>query len=145
MRAFIRFLRLVVSVTAAILIIGTLGLGAVYFYFASDLPNITSFKDYRPPVVSEVFDDNGANHNVFTLRVPALKKLTERAFESQIVVPLTPREQELVIKKQSASAFFSTAHPVKIIFAVGFVLWKMPAQWRDSLSALCVTVHVFSI
>jgi len=55
-----------------------------------------------------VFDDQGANHNVFTLRVPALKKLTENAFESQIVDVLKPKDNELVIKKQTASAFFST-------------------------------------
>jgi len=55
-----------------------------------------------------VFDEQGANHNVFTLRVPALKKLTENAFESQIVDSLKPLPTELVIKKQSASAFFST-------------------------------------
>jgi maleamate amidohydrolase len=55
-----------------------------------------------------VFDEHGANHNVFTLRVPALKKLTETAFESQIVEVLKPLPNELVIKKQSASAFFST-------------------------------------
>ena len=71
---------------------------------------LEKFRSLHLPVAHTrvVFDDNGANNNVFTLRVPALKKLTERAFESQIVVPLTPREQELVIKKQSASAFFST-------------------------------------
>ena len=55
-----------------------------------------------------VFDDDGANHNVFTLRVPALKKLTQTAFESQIVSQLQPRPGELVVRKQSASAFFST-------------------------------------
>ena len=55
-----------------------------------------------------VFDVQGANHNVFTIRVPALKKLTETAFESQIVEILKPLPTELVIKKQSASAFFST-------------------------------------
>ena len=55
-----------------------------------------------------VFDDHGANHNFFTLRVPALKKLTETAFESKIVQVLKPLSSELVIKKQSASAFFST-------------------------------------
>lgn len=55
-----------------------------------------------------VFSDDGANHNVFTTRVPALKKLTEHAFESQIVPALLPMPGELVVRKQSASAFFST-------------------------------------
>jgi len=55
-----------------------------------------------------VFSDDGANHNVFTTRVPALKKLTEHAFESQIVPGLLPKAGELVVRKQSASAFFST-------------------------------------
>jgi len=55
-----------------------------------------------------VFSDDGANHNVFTTRVPALKKLTEHAFESQIVPGLLPKAGELVVRKQSASAFFLT-------------------------------------
>lgn len=55
-----------------------------------------------------VFSDDGSNHNVFTSKVSALKRLTEHALESQIVHALTPRAGELVVRKQSASAFFST-------------------------------------
>lgn len=55
-----------------------------------------------------VFSEDGSNHNVFTSRVSALKRLTESAWESQIVPALTPRAGELVVRKQSASAFFST-------------------------------------
>lgn len=71
---------------------------------------LENFRALQLPIAHTrvVFDDQGANHNVFTLRVPALKKLTEDAFESQIVDALKPKEKELVIRKQSASAFFST-------------------------------------
>ncbi len=37
---------------------GAAGLAGLYFYFAKDLPKITSLKDYRPPVITTVFSDD---------------------------------------------------------------------------------------
>ena len=55
-----------------------------------------------------VFAADGANRNVFCLKVPGLATLTEEAAASQIVPALRPAEGELVLRKTSASAFFST-------------------------------------
>lgn len=68
------------------------------------------FREQQWPVVHTrvVFADDGANHNVFALRVKPLQKLTEHAHASQIVPALTPVPGEWVIRKQSASAFFAT-------------------------------------
>lgn len=55
-----------------------------------------------------VFAEDGTNHNIFTSRVPALRNLTENVFESQILSQLKPNPGELIVRKQSASAFFST-------------------------------------
>lgn len=61
-------LRLIKFVTTFIIVTSSLGLGsliALYFYFAYDLPNIQTLKDYKPPVVSEVFADDGTKSGEF--------------------------------------------------------------------------------
>lgn len=55
-----------------------------------------------------VFAEDGSDHNVFSLKVPALKALTEQAPASQIVAGLAPVPGERVLRKTSASAFFAT-------------------------------------
>ena len=46
-----------IAIFAVICIIGAVaGLAGLYFYFASDLPKISSLKDYRPPVITTVYD-----------------------------------------------------------------------------------------
>jgi maleamate amidohydrolase len=68
------------------------------------------FRQRQLPIVFTrvVFEENGSDHNVFALRVQALQKLTENAHDSRIVPQLVPRKGELIIRKQSASAFFET-------------------------------------
>ena len=74
------------------------------------VPLLAAFRRLQLPVAHTrvVFEADGANHNVFALRVPPLQKLTEQAPGSQIVPALTPAPGEWVIRKQSASAFFET-------------------------------------
>jgi maleamate amidohydrolase len=55
-----------------------------------------------------VYADDGADCGGFTVKVPALRRLTENSPLSQIVPELTPRAGELVIRKTNASAFFGT-------------------------------------
>ena len=55
-----------------------------------------------------VFADDGSDKNVFCMKVPPLLTLTETAHASQIVADLTPLPGERVLRKISASAFFST-------------------------------------
>jgi maleamate amidohydrolase len=86
------------------------------------------FRLAKLPVVHTrvVFDDHGANYNLFSSKVTALQQLTELAEPAQIVPILSPLPGEHVIKKQSASAFFSTGlaewlsfRSVDTIFIVG--------------------------
>lgn len=56
-----------------------------------------------------VFADDGADHNIFTEKVPGMLKLLERGHDSAIVPELTPVEGELVVRKTVPSAFFGTS------------------------------------
>ncbi|VTU37684.1 Maleamate amidohydrolase [Variovorax sp. PBS-H4] len=55
-----------------------------------------------------VFQDDGADANVFAAKVPRLLGLTERAPASAIIDALTPAAGELVVRKTVPSAFFGT-------------------------------------
>lgn len=74
------------------------------------VPLLAAFRKAGLPVVHTrvVFADDGANKNVFCMKVPPLLTLTENAPGSQIVPQLTPIAGEWVLRKVSASAFFST-------------------------------------
>jgi maleamate amidohydrolase len=77
----------------------------------ASVPLLEAFRHLGLPVAHTrvVFEADGSNHNVFARRVPPLQKLTEDAQGSQIVPMLAPQPGELVIRKQSASAFFETS------------------------------------
>jgi maleamate amidohydrolase len=74
------------------------------------VPLLAAFRRAGLPVAHTrvVFADDGSDHNVFCLKCPPLKGLTETAPSSQIVPALTPAAGELVVRKRSASAFFQT-------------------------------------
>jgi maleamate amidohydrolase len=55
-----------------------------------------------------VYAEDGADAGVFTLKAPALRKLTETSPLSQIVAELTPHPGEHIVRKQGASGFFAT-------------------------------------
>lgn len=76
----------------------------------STVPLLAAFRRAGLPVVHTrvVFADDGANKNVFCMKVPPLLQLTEKAVASQIVSQLAPVDGEWVLRKTSASAFFST-------------------------------------
>lgn len=56
-----------------------------------------------------VFSDSGADHNVFTEKVPGLLTLKETVHNSAIVPQLAPLDNELVVRKTVPSAFFGTS------------------------------------
>ena len=56
-----------------------------------------------------VYQDDGADANIFALKVPTILTLREKAHGSQIVPHLQPVEGELVIRKVHPSAFFGTS------------------------------------
>ena len=74
------------------------------------VPLLAAFRQAGLPVAHTrvVFAEDGSDKNVFCLKVPPLAKLTEHAPGSQTVPELTPQAGELVVRKTSASAFFST-------------------------------------
>lgn len=55
-----------------------------------------------------VYQDDGADANVFALKVPTILSLREDAVESQFVPQLQPVSGELVLRKTNPSAFFGT-------------------------------------
>lgn len=55
-----------------------------------------------------VYADDGADHNIFSLKVPAMLTLKEQESRSAIVPELTPAAGELVVRKTVPSAFFGT-------------------------------------
>jgi maleamate amidohydrolase len=73
-------------------------------------PLLAAFRTAGLPIVHTrvVFADDGADKNVFCKKVPPLLTLTENAFASQTVEDLAPLPGERVLRKTSASAFFST-------------------------------------
>ena len=56
-----------------------------------------------------VYADDGADNNVFSLKVPGMLGLTEHEPNSQIVPQLTPAPGELIVRKNVPSAFFGTS------------------------------------
>ncbi|KLN52464.1 isochorismatase family protein [Variovorax paradoxus] len=56
-----------------------------------------------------VYQGDGADANIFALKVPPILALREDAPESQIVPQLQPVTGELVLRKTSPSAFFGTS------------------------------------
>lgn len=56
-----------------------------------------------------VFADDGADNNVFSLKVPSMLGLKEDDHNSAIVSELTPAPGELVVRKTVPSAFFGTS------------------------------------
>ena len=87
-------------------------LGGPHIQAAADqtVALLAYFRAQGLPIVHTrvVFSSDGADVNIFALRVPPLQKLTEEANASQIVPQLEPLRGEWVIRKQSASAFFET-------------------------------------
>lgn len=55
-----------------------------------------------------VYADDGADHNIFSLKVPGMLTLKEHDAHSAIVDELAPRPGELVVRKTVPSAFFGT-------------------------------------
>ncbi len=82
-------LRIIKLFTTLLIVISIMGFAAVvgvYFYFAHDLPNIQTLQDYKPPVVSEVYSDDGTKIGEFWtecrlwLPIEAIPKLVINAF-----------------------------------------------------------------
>ncbi|MEM6896607.1 MAG: isochorismatase family protein [Pseudomonadota bacterium] len=86
------------------------GGGNINEAIAATVPALAEARRRGIPVAHTrvVYADDGANAGAFATKVPSLLTLTENAHASQIVPSLTPKEGELVVRKQQASAFFGT-------------------------------------
>jgi penicillin-binding protein 1A len=60
-----RLLKVVLSIVATIILVSTAAFITLYIYFARNLPDIRSLEDYHPPVISEVFADDGTKVGEF--------------------------------------------------------------------------------
>lgn len=71
---------------------------------------LTAARDRKWPVIHTrvVYQDDGADANIFALKVPNIVSLLEDAPGSQFVPELQPVKGELVIRKTYPSAFFGT-------------------------------------
>lgn len=76
-------LRIFLLGLAGCFVAGTLALLGAYFYVASSLPRVDTLADYRPPVVTRVFGDDG------TL-------IAEYSRERRIIVPVSRLPQRLI-------------------------------------------------
>lgn len=66
-------------------------------------------KTKRPIAFTRVvYADDGSDAGVFGMKVPTLKILTEAHPAGQVVPELEPREDEYIVRKAHASAFFGT-------------------------------------
>jgi len=74
-RAF-RILRIFFWVVLGLGLSGAAGLIGTYLYFARDLPRVETLEDYRPPIISRVFSDDG-------------EVIAEFSRERRIVVPVS--------------------------------------------------------
>ncbi|MBF0120213.1 MAG: PBP1A family penicillin-binding protein [Desulfobacterales bacterium] len=78
-----RIIKGIVIMIIFIPICGALGIGGMYFYLSGTLPNISSLKDYRPPIITTVYSDDG-------------RKIAEFSKERRIVVPLSKMPKMLI-------------------------------------------------
>ena len=76
-------------------------------------PVLHRFRAGGPPIAHTriVFADDGADANIFTLKVPGLLTLTEASPASAIVSALAPVAGELVLRKTQPSGFWAPASP----------------------------------
>ncbi|HEV7611770.1 MAG TPA: N-carbamoylsarcosine amidohydrolase [Steroidobacteraceae bacterium] len=74
------------------------------------IPLLAAARERNWPIAHTriVFADDGADRNIFTLKVPGMLMLKETAHNSGIVPALAPRDGELVVRKTVPSAFFGT-------------------------------------
>lgn len=56
-----------------------------------------------------VYADDGADHNVFSIKVPAMLTLTEDNPASHFIPELTPADGELIVRKNVPSGFYGTS------------------------------------
>ncbi len=83
MRKFFKALKILFLLLFTGILLAALGLVGAYFYFSRDLPEISSLEDYRPPIITTFYSDDGR---------PIAEFYTER----RIVIPLSEIPKHLI-------------------------------------------------
>ena len=81
--SFCSLLRYLLLAAAGVLLLAVAGIVGAYFYVASSLPRVETLEDYRPPVISRVYSEDG------TL-------IAEFARERRIIVPVERMPRQLI-------------------------------------------------
>jgi len=76
-------LRFFLWTTLIVIFIGGAGLAGLYYHLSSDLPRIETLSDYRPPIITTVYSDDG-------------RKMAEFFKERRIVIPLSKMPEMLI-------------------------------------------------
>ena len=66
-----------------LILFGAAAGGATFYYLSQDLPQISTLTDYKPPIITTVYSDDG-------------RKIAEFSKERRIVVPLAEMPQLLL-------------------------------------------------
>jgi len=82
MLKFLKFVQWSVLTLVFVIVAGLLAAAAVYMHIREDLPEISSVTDYRPPLVTTVYSDDG-------------RKIAEFYRERRIVIPLSQMPKKL--------------------------------------------------
>jgi len=88
-----------------------LGGGNIPQAIANTTKLLKTARTYAWPIAHTriVFADDGADSNIFGMKVPSMLGLLEDDPNSHIVPELTPEHGELIVRKSVPSAFFGTA------------------------------------
>ena len=86
------------------------GGGNINAAIANTVPLLAAARERRWAIAHSriVYADDGADCNVFSLKVPAMLTLKEKEHRSAIVPELAPAVGELIVRKTVPSAFFGT-------------------------------------
>ncbi len=82
-RFFIVFFKWVFLLALSGAFVGLLAFAGLYFYYSRDLPQISTLKEYKPPVVTTFYSDDGS-------------KIAEFYHEQRVVIPLSKIPDHLI-------------------------------------------------
>jgi penicillin-binding protein 1A len=83
MKALLKFIKILLLIGLAAVLLGAGTFGAVYIYFSRDLPKISKLDDYRPPIITSVHARDGL-------------KIAEFYRERRKVIPLSDMPPQLI-------------------------------------------------
>ncbi len=83
MKLLLKLIKWLFYLTGLGLFLGIAGFAGIYFYFASDLPKISTLNDYRPPIITSVYSDDN-------------RKIAEFYEQQRVIIPLSQMPDHLI-------------------------------------------------